>query len=158
MELEKERNRAKNNAYSLLRSRPRSEFEIRERLKIKGYGDSIIDDVMESLKKSRDIDDQKFARYWADSRMHLNPVGDVILRHELKEKGIAEPLIEATLEAKDKSYDEYEVAFSMARERFERLKKFDRKKSMKRLYDFLVRRGFKYENVQKIIEELSSKG
>lgn len=86
--------------------------------------------------------------------MHLNPVGDVVLRHELKQKGVSDSIIEATLEAKAKSYDEYEVAFNMARERFERFKKLDRSKAAKRLYDFLVRRGFKYENVRRIIEEL----
>ncbi len=137
--------------------RPRSEFEIRTRLKEKGYGDSIIDEVVEELRKAGDIDDEKFARFWIESRMHLNPVGDVILRHELKQKGVRDSVIEATLEAKIKNFDEYEVAFNMARDRFERFKKLDRPKAAKRLYDFLVRRGFKYENVQKIIEELVGK-
>ena len=158
MEKDKVKNRARNNAYSLLRARPRSEAEIRSRLKLKGYSDSIIDECVEGLRRLGDIDDEKFAKFWVESRMHLNPVGDIVLKAELKAKGVREDIIEATLEDKAARYDEYEVAFSMARERFERLKKFDRKKSMKRLYDFLVRRGFKYENVQKIIEELSSKG
>ncbi len=154
MEVDNRKSRAKNNAYSLLRIRPRSESEIRERLKLKGYNYSIIDDIIEELKQRGDIDDMKFARFWVDSRMHLNPVGDIVLKQELKEKGVSDPLIEATLEAKDKSYDEYEVAFDMARDRFERLKKLDRKKATKRLYDFLLRRGFKYDNVRKIIETL----
>ena len=85
----------------------------------------------------------------------MNPMGDVVLRRELKDKGVSDSIIEAALEAKNESYDEYGVAFSMASERFERLKKCDRKKAMKRVYDFLLRRGFKYENVQRIIEELT---
>ena len=152
--MDKIKARAKNNAYSLLRIRPRSEHEIRERLKLKGYNDLIIDDVVEGLKKSRDIDDGKFAKFWVDSRMHLNPVGDIVLKHELKDKGISDPIIEAALEAKDKTYDEYEVAFNMAAERFERLKKLDRRKAGKRIYDFLLRRGFKYDTIRKIIETL----
>ncbi|MBI5143893.1 MAG: RecX family transcriptional regulator [Candidatus Omnitrophica bacterium] len=153
--MDKIKARAKNNAYSLLRIRPRSEHEIRQRLKLKGYNYFVIDDVVESLKGSRDIDDGKFAKFWVDSRMHLNPVGDIVLKHELKDKGIGDAIIEATLEAKDKTYDEYEVAFNMARERFERFKKLDRRKAAKRVYDFLLRRGFKYENVRRIIEELT---
>ncbi|MBI4974913.1 MAG: regulatory protein RecX [Candidatus Omnitrophica bacterium] len=153
--MDKIKARAKNNAYSLLRIRPRSEHEIRQRLKLKGYNYFVIDDVVESLKGSRDIDDGKFAKFWVDSRMHLNPVGDIVLKHELKDKGIGDAIIEATLEAKDKTYDEYEVAFNMARGRFERFKKIDRRKAAKRVYDFLLRRGFKYENVRRIIEELT---
>ena len=76
------------------------------------------------------------------------------LRYELKEKGVNDTIIEATLAKKAEEYDEYEVAFSMAGERFERLKKLDRKKALKRLYDFLLRRGFKYETVRKVVEKI----
>lgn len=155
MEIDKNRARAKNNAYSLLRVRPRSEFEITQRLKLKGYGDSTIADVTGDLKRAGELDDGKFARFWVDSRMHLNPVGDVVLTHELKTKGVSDSIIEATLKDKAKTVDEYKVAFSMASERFERFKKIDRRKATKRVYDFLLRRGFKYDTVRKIIEEIT---
>ena len=134
--------------------RPRSEAELRRRLKEKGHAELLIINCVEDLKRSGDIDDPKFDRYWVESRMHLNPVGDVVLKHELKEKGVSDSIIEATLVTKAKSYDEYEVAFSMAKERFERFKKLDRAKAMKRLYDFLYRRGFKYDVIEKIIENI----
>ena len=59
------------------------------------------------------------------------------------------------LSQKSKNYDEYKVAFSMARERFERFKKLDRRKATKRVYDFLLRRGFKYDTIRKILENLA---
>ena len=158
MELDKIKNKARNNAYSLLRSRPRSEFEIRNRLKLKGYDIDIIDGVVEDLRRLGDIDDEKFARLWVESRMHCNPMGDVVLKQELKEKGVDISIIEATLAQKAKNYDEYEVAFNMASERFKQLKKLDQKKAMKRLYDFLLRRGFKYDTVNKIIGKLIGNG
>ena len=155
MEPEKQVSRAKNNAYALLRQRPRSVYEIRDRLKLKGYGDDLVEDVIASLKRSGDLDDEKFARFWVESRMHMNPAGDVVLKYELKTKGISDIIIEAVLSEKAGKYDEYELAFSMARERFERLKKLDRQKAMKRVYDFLLRRGFKYDNIRKIVENLT---
>lgn len=147
--------RARNNAYMLLRQRPRSEYEIRNRLKLKGYDDSIVEEVVSGLKKTGDLDDKKFAKIWTESRMYLNPVGDVVLKHELREKGISDSIIEATLSDKAENYDEFEVAFNMAKERFERFKKLDRRKATKRVYDFLIRRGFKYDVIRKIIEEIS---
>lgn len=152
--MEKTVARALSNAYALLRQRPRSEYEIRNRLKLKGYDEAVIGEVIGNLKKIGDIDDSKFARIWMESRMRMNPMGDVVLKHELKEKGVSDSIIEATLQAKGEKYDEYEVAFSMAKERFERLKKLDRQKAMKRIYDFLGRRGFKYDNIRRVIEGL----
>ena len=146
--------RATNNAYALLRQRPRSEFEIRNRLKLKGYGLEIVDGVIEVLRRAGEIDDERFAKLWVDSRMQMNPAGDVVLRYELKEKGLSDAIIEAALAKKAEEYDEYDVAFNMAGERFERLKKLDRKKALKRLYDFLLRRGFKYETVRKVVEKM----
>lgn len=146
--------RAKNNAYALLRQRPRSEYEIRSRLKLKGYSETVVEDVIALLRKTGDIDDRKFAEIWVESRMHMNPAGDVVLKYELREKGVSDSIIEATLSEKAEKYDEYEVAFSMATDRFERFKKLDRRKATKRVYDFLVRRGFKYDTIRRIIENL----
>ena len=146
--------RAKNNAYCLLRTRPRSESEIRKRLKLKTYTDAVIDDVVLSLKRTGDINDEKFARFWVESRMQMNPAGDVVLKHELKDKGISESIIDSAIEEKKKAYNEYDIAFSMAGDRFERLKKLDRRKALKRVYDFLLRRGFSYDVVRQIIDKL----
>jgi len=157
MEPDKVKARATNNAYALLRQRPRSEFEIRERLKLKGYGGPVIESVVEGLRRAGEIDDARFAKLWVDERMRLNPAGDVVLRHELKVKGLPVQLIERALDEKNKNYDEYEIALSMAGDRFERLKKLDRKKALKRLYDFLLRRGFKYETVRRVVENIAGR-
>jgi len=146
--------RARNNAYALLRQRPRSVHEIRNRLKLKGYDDLLIEDVVASLEQAGDLNDEKFARFWVESRMHMNPAGDVVLKHELKRNGISEDLIEAVLTEKAEKYNEYEIALSMAKDRFERLKKLDRRKATKRIYDYLLRRGFKYDNIRRVVENL----
>lgn len=158
MNSDKTKAKAKSNAYILLRSRPRSESELRQRLKLKGYKEDIVALIIEDLRRTGDIDDEKFARFWVESRMHLNPAGDIVLRKELREKGVKDIIIEATLARKAEQYDEYEVAFNMAQDKFERLKRLDGRKAVKRLYDFLIRRGFKYETVRDIVEKLLGKG
>ena len=86
--------------------------------------------------------------------MHMNPAGDVVLKRELKGNGISDNIIEAVLIEKAEKYDEYEIALSMAKDRFERLKKLDRRKATKRIYDYLLRRGFKYDNIRRVVESL----
>jgi regulatory protein len=146
--------KAKNNAYSLLRSRPRSEFEVRQRLKIKGYCHEIVETVVSDLKRLGELDDAKFARLWVESRMHQNPMGDIVLRRELQEKGIGESIIEATLADKARHYDEFKVASIIAGERFRQFAKLDKRKALKRLYDFLMRRGFAFDTVQRVVSEI----
>jgi len=152
---DKVRARALNNAYMLLRIRPRSEREVRDRLKLKGYGPVLVDEVVEGLKKTGDIDDLKFAAFWIESRMHQNPAGDIVLRHELKHKGVGDEVIDRALKDKADSFDEYAIVLPMAEERFIRFSKLDRRKALKRVYDFLLRRGFKYDTVQRILGELT---
>jgi regulatory protein len=154
LEAGKKLQKAKNNAYSLLRSRPRSESELRQRLKIKGYGSEIIEAIVCDLKRVGEIDDAKFARLWVESRMHQNPMGDIVLRRELQEKGISDSTIEATLADKAAHYDEFKVASILAKERFRQFAKLDKKKALKRLYDFLLRRGFAFDTVQRIVGEI----
>lgn len=155
LEQEKIKTMARHNVHALLRQRPRSEHEVRIRLKQKGYEESVIEEVIADFRRVGELDDMKFARIWMESRMRMNPVGDVVLKYELREKGVSDPIIEATLAEKAKEYDEYEVAFNMAKEKFERFKKLDKRKAMKRIYDFLVRRGFTYDNVRRVVEELN---
>jgi regulatory protein len=143
-----------NDAYRLLRSRPRSEAEMRGRLELKRYNDDTIGSVIARLKKAGEIDDIRFTDFWIESIMSSNPVSDIMLRHELKEKGIPEPIIEEALSKKAKKYDEYEVALNMAGEHFKRLVKFDRAKALKRLHDFLARRGYDYDIVNKVIDAI----
>jgi regulatory protein len=147
--------RARNNAYALLRQRPRSESEIVKRLLLKGYAREKVESVVGELKKLGYIDDAKFAREWVESRMRANPKGDAVLRQELRGKGVADDLIDDALTQKAQRYDDSQIALSMAREQFERFKKLDRRKAAKRVYDFLARRGFGYGTIQGIIEELT---
>jgi len=142
---------ATNNAYCLLRSRPRSEAELRGRLKLKRYDETIIDSVVVALKKIGEIDDRKFAGFWVESRMHVNPMGKSALRRELKFKGVDDSDIDQALEDAAKNYDEYEVALNITRERFKRLVKLDRRKASKRLYDYLARREFDYDIINRVI-------
>jgi len=121
---------------------------------MKGYGDQAIEAVVSALKQNQQIDDVKFARFWIESRMHANPVGDTVLRHELKEKGVADSVIEAALAEKAENYDEYKVASAMAAERFAQFAKLDKRKALKRVYDFLGRRGFSYDVVQRVLDDI----
>lgn len=154
MDNDKKLDKARKGAYGLLRSRPRSEAELRLRLKLKGISRLAIDEVVKELKSAGVIDDAKFAWLWIESRMHSNPVGDIVLRHQLKEKGVSDLIIDNTLARKAEEFDEYKIAANMAVEAFSRFSKLSKNKALKRLYDFLYRRGFSYDIVVRVIDDI----
>lgn len=139
-------------AYRLLSVRPRSERELRERLFKKGFGRACTQNVIALLKERDIIDDFKFAKLWIESRMRMNPKGEMLLRKELREKGIKSSVIEKALSEKEGKEDF--LAMALAKKRLETLKKLPKEKARKRLFDFLARRGFDFDIIEETVKGL----
>jgi len=127
---------------------------MRSRLKLKRYDEATIDAVIESLKKLSEIDDVKFASLWVDDRMRVNPAGDILLRRELKAKGVSDAVIESVLSEKAKNYDEHSIALGLAAKKHKSLAGIDRRVAAKKMYDHLLRRGFGYDLVERVVSEV----
>ena len=150
--MEKNLDKAKGYIYNLLRVRPRSEKEIRIKLDSKGFDKSIFEKTITLFRENGLIDDDKFAQAWVESRLRTMPKGDIALRQELKEKGISKEIIEKVLFGKKES--EEVVAGRLAEERIRRMAGLPKLKVKKRLYDYLMRRGFKYEIIEDVVRKM----
>ena len=139
-------------AYRLFAIKPRSEKELRDRLYKKRFRRAIIEDVISLLKEKNIIDDLKFARLWVESRMRLSPKGDMLIKKELREKGIELSIIEKALS--EKKEDEGSIVKALAEKKLSSLRKLPREKARKRLFDFLARRGFDFDVINDTISEL----
>jgi len=65
--------RCLNAAHGYLSYRPRSEFELRERLSRRGFDDGSVEAVLVRLKEAALVDDAEFARFWQDNRQAFSP-------------------------------------------------------------------------------------
>ncbi len=144
--------KARTYAYNLLRVRSRSEKELSQKLKEKGYSKPISEKVISFFKELDLINDLKFARAWVDSRLKLNPKGNIVLRQELFDKGVSKNIVDEVLSENENR--EEEIAKSLAEQRIKRLTGLPRLKVKKRLYDYLARRGFKYDIISEVINQL----
>ncbi len=144
----------KEKAYHLLAFRPRSEKEMRQKLRLKGAGNKLIEQVLEELKQKGLINDQKFAQSWAESRIFNRPMGKFLLRRELMQKGIKKETIEGVIEKAYSEEDEVELARSLLQRKVRTFKNLEDTKTKKRMMDFLLRRGFSYEVVRQAIKGL----
>lgn len=137
----------------LLKFRPRTIFEVSDKLYKKGYKKEIIKNLIKDFQERKYLDDKDFARLWVSSRMSFKPEGRYLLRKELQKKGVHADIIEEVL-ADTTASDEYEIARTVALSRKKVLGRIDKTKSKKRIYDYLLRRGFDFEMVYKVIKEI----
>ncbi|MBA7615515.1 Regulatory protein RecX [subsurface metagenome] len=120
--------------------RPRSESELRERLKRRGFDGDNVETVLVRLKEQGLVDDLAFAQFWKDNRQSFSPRSQWLVRHELKQKGVAEEVIDQVVADIDDEDSAYQAAMSKARS----LSIADYQSFHRRLGEYLKRRGFGY--------------
>jgi len=137
-------------AVRFLGYRPRSETEIKERLQRHGFEGDIIDIVISKLKEQGLVDDRAFARFWTENRESFNPHSQYFTRRELKQKGVAEEIIDETVSTIDDGESAYRIALTGTR----RINTAEYGDFRNRLGGYLRRRGFSYETINKTIERI----
>ena len=140
----------------LLAQTKRSERELVGKLKGKGYSDGAIEQIIARLKEQKILSDKRLVEDTIDTSVHVKGYGRRRIRAELMHRGIAGPEIERALEHYSRE-EEKGIAERMAQNRWEKLEKVDPKKRMKRLYNFLISRGFDFDLSRSIAHELEYK-
>lgn len=137
-------------AFRYLSYRPRSEFEMKVRLRKRGFDDSSIESVLLRLRDQGLVDDAAFARFWKDNRESFSPRSRAMLRRELRQKGIAPQIIAEVAGG----IDEEASAYKAAQKKMRLLAHSDYEGFHRGLGAFLRRRGFNYEVVRHTVNQL----
>lgn len=145
--------RARDCCFYLLKFRLRSQKEIQDKLKQKKFSQEIVFKVIDYLKNLNYVNDEEFCRQWINSRLN-KPLGLRRISFELKQKGIAQELINAQIKNVASAYPESEIVIKLAKERFKRLKGVPEYKAKARVYAFLMRRGFSPAIISDVISQL----
>ena len=117
----------------LLRYRLRSENELRYRLKSKDFPDEIIDEVLEKLKETKIVDDERFAYMFAKGELEVKAHGPYMIRRKLRELGVDPDIADRAI---DKAWNEYDFT-ELVRKLYSRYKS-----DQKKVREILYRRGF----------------
>ncbi len=132
---------------NFLSFRPRTEFEVRSRLKKYGVEEAeSIEWVIKKLVDRGYLSDLAFAKWFVESRMGNRPRSKQHLSAELRAKGVDVSVINQALVGIDETGPlETLIAKKSALSR-------------DKLLAFLLRRGFKYSLVQAKLDEMGIKG
>lgn len=147
--------KAKDAAYRFLTPRVRSEFEVRRKLKEKGFNDDTIALAIERLKELRLLDDADFARRMTKDLVNLKGRGRYYIQRKLKEKGIGPETIDAAIESVFAEINELEVAQRLATRKI-RISIGDPKERA-RIGRFLQGRGFSWDIINEVFKGLDDR-
>ena len=138
----------------LLAASPKSGQELRRKLEGKGYSSGTIDQALDDLKTQGVLDDTRYAKDLV-ARLTLGKcAGRHKITFELKRHGISKKISDEILGALSNE-DETERALEQARMKWTGWSRLDPQKRKKRLYDFLMRKGYDFQIVQDILQKLT---
>lgn len=140
IEAEDQRLGAVEAALKLLAMSPRSERDLRDRLKNRRkFGLEAVEHAIGRMRELGYLDDASYARYYVEARQ-ASPRSKRALAFELQRKGVGKQHVEPALEGHSDAHAAYEAA----QRRLRSLRDADRQTFERRLGNFLASRGFGY--------------
>jgi len=146
-------------AMAALSSRLHSRSELRRKLARHEYGGAVIGAVLEDLTRLGYLDDERFAKTRALSAAQHKHHGRRRAFLELIKSGVKGDVADKALADVYAEHDSTAVARELARKQAPRLQKLDPLVARRRLVGMLQRRGFDYESIKPVVDEvLGNKG
>jgi regulatory protein len=133
--------------------RPRTEQEVRQRLRRDKFSPERVESTVGWLVAQGLLDDRRFADMWVENRTAFSPRSPRLLQAELRRKGVERQVIDDVL-AQPTLPDEADLALEAARGRARRSAGLSRDAFDRRLGGFLGRRGFSFEAVRSALDRL----
>ncbi len=146
---------AKAKTINYLSLRIRSEKEVLLKLTTDGYSKETAEKVTDELKSMGYINDRLFAQKFVYDRSKLKPMSKKMLAAELQHKGVSSDIISEIIN--DMDIDEFSVAEGLVRKKFGKYNLKD-EKIIKRIYSFLHHRGYDFEFIQQLINNINIVG
>lgn len=152
--------KAKEAALRLLALRDRSRKEIEGRLFEKDYTREIVDRVLREMEFLGYIDDARYAFKFAMDAVKRKSAGPAAVKYGLQQKGVPREVIDEAVSRVFQDYDEKEVAQKALKTALRKRLEVRNKKQeigrneLKRLSDYLRRKGFSYDIIKETLKEI----
>jgi regulatory protein len=148
----KDKNQALKFAIKLLSIRKRSVFEIRKRLKQKEFEKDTINETVEELFEYKYLNDEEFAEAYINDRINFNPRGSFLIKKELREKGVAENIVDEKIKELFPKEKEMELAKKAAEKKMETLNKdLEKNKIYRKIGSHLQTKGYASYIIQEVL-------
>ena len=136
--------------------RQHSEKEVRDYFRIRRkeeISQLTVDSLVEVLKKKGLVNDLEFAKAWVEARRRSKQKGIRVIKAELYQKGIDKEIMEQVISGQVTGDSEEELAKQALEKKLKYWKNLNSLELKKKSYEFLARRGFEYDVIEKIIKK-----
>lgn len=124
-----------------LEARPRSRAELAQALAKRNVPDDVAEHLLGRFEEVGLIDDEAFARAWADSRQRTRGLAPRALAAELRRKGVADDTVADVLTEIDID-DQRDAAHRLVRKKLRSMERLDETTKIRRLTGMLARKGY----------------
>lgn len=124
-----------------LTDRPRSRTELAQALAKRNVPDDVAEPLLERFGDVGLIDDEAFARAWADSRRRTRGLASRALSAELRRKGVDDETVREVLDEIDPE-DERAAAHRLVQKKLRSMDRLDDTTKIRRLTGMLARKGY----------------
>lgn len=140
-------------AYRFASYKPRTEYQIRQKLKEKAYDDDEINFAVKFLLEFKLIDDENYAVTFIKNKANLKNYGANRIKLELKRAGIADNLIEDSINEYYPFENLLDIAKKAAAKKMKLLQNKPPEKQRNSLIQYLIRQGYDWSVIKRIISE-----
>ncbi len=144
--------KAFNYLVDLIYRQARTEYELRQKLRLKEYPEMVIDQAIEKCRNFAYINDQNFVRNFIETRQHK--YGAYRIKMDLKRKGVSDSDIDMVWEEMMSGHDEQKIAHEMGKKRLRTYKGEERDKIYRKLSGYLARKGYSHSVVKAVVKSL----
>lgn len=130
----------------------RTSKEVRDKLISLEHTPDQVEEAIEKLIEMAFLDDERYAEEFVDTRQQRYGRKRIFL--ELKKRGIPEHIAQRALDEMLDVDAGYETALNMARKKYAQCSDIDPRKAATRIQGQLLRKGYSYDVVNRIIKEL----
>lgn len=147
--------KCKNCALRIIERGQKSEKAMTDKLKLKGYDETVIHKTIDFMKEYDFIDDEKLTKSYISQKSSSQ--GRNKMRASLYNKGISDDIIRNYIGSVDEKMEE-STALNLAIKRYNVLIKRDNEKNIlyKKLGDFLLRKGYSYDICKSVLKSVLS--
>ena len=145
-------------ALKVLQRRLHSRSELQRKLAKREYAAGTIEEVLNDLERLGYVDDARFAKTKAQSAAEYKHHGQRRAMIELRKAGVTDATARKAVEDVYDPRDNLATARMLAQKQGPRLKKLEPQVARRRLAGMLLRRGFDYETIRPVIDEVLGYG
>lgn len=139
--------RAIKRAMHLLEKMDRTEYKLREKLKENGYPDECIDIAIDYVTSYHYLDDYRYAETFI--RIYQEKYSKQQLKQKLFQRGVSREIIAETLNSYYEMDEKNQIKKLMEKRRYSPTEASE--KEQQKMYQFLLRRGFKNSDILSLI-------